>query len=101
MPGVPGKEFEIQKRLNRLKDKREPTARNNNNNNDGDNNNNLFLPPAGPYILPPPPPKSPDPFGLPPPPDPFRPPLSGGFILPSSPLFFANNARNFHIPNQS
>ena len=87
MPGVPGKEFEIQKCLNRLKDKREPTARNNNNNNDDDNNNNLFLPPAGPYILPPLLPRSPDPFGLPPPPDPFRPPLSR-FILPSSPPFF-------------
>ena len=75
MPGVPGKEFEIQKRLNRLKDKREPTARNNNSNNYGDNNNNLFLPPAGPYILLPPPPRPPDPFGLPPPPNTFRPPL--------------------------
>ena len=101
LPGVPGKEFEIKKRLYRLRDIKNPSRKNNNNNNGNYNNNNggnLF--PAGPG----------DNGSL------FPPRLGTGLGLPlpelqnrfntlrgtsSSPPFFANNASSFHIPAQT
>ena len=62
-PTLPSRDYEIQNRLNRLKDCQEPK---------NNNNNNLSPPPS---LLPPPPPSPPASFILPPP-APFRPPLS-------------------------
>ena len=105
LPGKPGKKFEIQKRLDKLQDIKNPGRKNNNNNN---NNGSLFPPgpggdfPRGPgrYLFPPRPGQ-----GLPSPP---LPPYSEEFeelqgqpnMLrgTSPPLFFASNAPNFHIP---
>ena len=50
LPSVPGKEFEIKKRLDRLRDIKNPSRKNNNNNNGNYNNNNggnLFAPGPG------------------------------------------------------
>ena len=73
LPSQPGKEFEIKKRLDRLREIRNSTSSNNNNKNNNNNNrnnggNNLFLPPPGTlFITPLAPPSRPDhPFGLPP-----------------------------------
>ena len=58
LPGVPGKEFAIQKHLDKLSDIKDPGQRNNNNNNnnnniDDNNNGNLFPPEAGGGYFPP------------------------------------------------
>ena len=85
--GPPGQNFEIEKRLNKLKDF-EPINRNNN------NNNNLTPPPSPPSFPPsngflPPPPSNfePSPLNFQLPPSNFQPPSSNSFV-------------NFHIPAQ-
>ena len=117
LPSVPGKNFEIQKRLDRLRDLKDPHRKNNNNNNNNNSNNNkdgggnLFPPEPGPGLPPlppnfpqPPPPHIPDELELQ---NRFdilrgnREPPTNAFNLPPKPPFFANNASNFHIPAQS
>ena len=70
LPTQPGKEFEIKKRLDRLRDKKKPSRKKNNNNNGNNNSNNggnlfppgpgddgnLFPPRPGTGLAPPPPP---------------------------------------------
>ena len=67
-PGPPGEDFAIRNRLNKLRDRQEPT-----------NNNNNISPPTSPPALPPPP--GPGPFILPPPPQPDN--SFGNFHIPA------------------
>ena len=82
-PTPPEKDSEIQKRLDRLRDRQEPGT-----------SNNLSPPPSPPSFFPLPGPS------IPPPPPPFQPPPSifNSFQPPSSRP--DNNFRNFHVPAQ-
>ena len=61
LPNHPGKEFEIRKRLDRLKGIKRFPKNNNNNNDDDDNFSPPVVPISPPYIDPFPPPGPPDP----------------------------------------
>ena len=116
MPSQPGKEFEIQKRLDRLRGIKRFNNNKNNNNNKSNDGGNLFPPGPGGDLFPPRPVPGQGP-GLPP-----LPPSINDFIPPrvpedyeiqqilnqlrgtstySPPPFFGNNAPTFHIPAQT
>ena len=116
LPSTPGKNFEIQKRLYRLRDLKDPRCKNNSNDNNINNNNNNND--GGSNLFPPGPPPPPLPPNVPQPPAPSIPdefelqnrfdilrgngePPQNVFNLPPTILFFANNASDFHIPAQS
>ena len=80
----------LKKRLDRLRDRKEPTH---SNNNISPPSPPSFPPPSGPYILPPAPPQ---------PPNPFQSPKSAfsGYQPPPPPPPSSNNFGDFHIPAQ-
>ena len=114
LPSQPGKEFEIKKCLDRLRDIKKPSRKSNNNNKNNNSNagGNLFPGPGDDGNLFPPGPGPRSNLGFSPPP-----PTINEFIQPnkyklqnrfnslrgtsSPPHFFANNASNFHIPAQT
>ena len=114
LPSQPGKKFKIKKRLERLRDIKNPGRKNNTNNNNSNNNNNagstLFPPGPGddrnlfpPELGPPPPAPNIDEFIPSPLPQEYE--LQNRFNrltgTSSPPSFFANNAPNFRIPAQT
>ena len=90
-PITSGKNYEIPKRLDRLRDRQEPKSNNSNNN----NSNNISPPPSPPSLLALAGPSS-GPF-IPPPP-PFILPPSGRFL---EPFEQSSNLGNFNIPAQT
>ena len=114
LPSQPGKEFEIKKRLDSLRNIKNPSRKSNNNNNNSNNNagGNLFPGPGDDGKLFPLGPGPRSNLGFPPPP-----PTINEFIQPneyklqnrfnnlrgtsSPPHFFVKNASNFNIPAQT